>query len=72
MSIKETCNKCGNEVVGDRKLDDKVWNCPKCDLVEVEFNSLEEAEAFIPPAWFGEEVTGNKQYSNAQLALAVI
>ena len=41
-------------------------------IVEVEFDSLEKAEAFIPPAWFGEEVTGNKQYSNAQLALAVI
>ena len=41
-------------------------------IVEVEFASLEEAEAFTPPSWFGEEVTGNKQYSNAQLALAVI
>ena len=41
-------------------------------IVEVEFASLEEAGAFTPPTWFGEEVTGNKQYSNAQLTLAVI
>ena len=39
MSIKETCNKCGNEVVGDRKLDDKVWNCPTCGLEEYQSQS---------------------------------
>ena len=34
MSIKETCNKCGSEVIEDRKLDDRVWNCPNCGLEE--------------------------------------
>ena len=29
-------------------------------IVEVEFNSKEEAEDFIVPEWFGEEVTGKK------------
>ena len=32
--LKETCNKCGNEVIEDRKLDSKVWNCPNCGLEE--------------------------------------
>ena len=31
---KETCNKCGNEVIKDRKLDDNVWSCPNCGLEE--------------------------------------
>lgn len=33
-------------------------------VVEVEFNSMEEAEAFVPPAWFAEEISFNKTYSN--------
>ncbi|MBN8185642.1 CYTH domain-containing protein [Salipiger thiooxidans] len=37
-------------------------------LVEVEFASEAEAEAFEPPAWFGEDVTGNHAYSNNVLA----
>ena len=32
--IKETCNKCENEVIEDRKLDNTVWNCPNCGLEE--------------------------------------
>ena len=31
---KETCNKCGNEVIEDKKLDNNVWNCPNCGLEE--------------------------------------
>ena len=32
--IRETCNKCGNEVTEDRKLDNNVWNCINCGLEE--------------------------------------
>ena len=32
--IKEMCNKCRNEVIEDRKLDNTVWNCPNCGLEE--------------------------------------
>lgn len=39
-------------------------------VVEVEFASRSEAEAFVPPAWFGEEVTGDDRWSNAALAAA--
>jgi CYTH domain-containing protein len=35
---------------------------------EVEFESVEEAEEFIPPDWFGEEKTDDSRYSNANLA----
>jgi adenylate cyclase len=37
-------------------------------VVEVEFDSLEEARNFQPPEWFGEEVTGNPAWSNRKLA----
>ncbi len=36
--------------------------------VEVEFNSKEEARKFIPPDWFGVELTGIKEFSNKSLA----
>ncbi len=37
-------------------------------LVEVEFNSVEQAEVFTPPAWFGKEVTYDKRYHNSYLS----
>lgn len=37
-------------------------------LVEVEFSSEEEAHAFTPPAWFGEDVTFSKEYHNSSLS----
>lgn len=35
--------------------------------VEVEFKSLEEAEKFEAPKWFGRELTGTKEYNNQWL-----
>jgi adenylate cyclase len=37
-------------------------------VVEVEFDSRQEAEAFDPPDWFGAELTGAAGWSNAALA----
>lgn len=37
-------------------------------LVEVEFDSVEEANAFVPPEWFGEDVTGSGKYHNSYLS----
>lgn len=37
-------------------------------LAEVEFNSLEEAENFTPPKWFGEDVTFSTKYHNSTMS----
>lgn len=37
-------------------------------VVEVEFPSEAAAAAFEPPAWFGEDVTGDPRYANRLLA----
>jgi adenylate cyclase len=37
-------------------------------LVEVEFPSVEVADAFTPPAWFGREVTTDPRFTNSSLA----
>ena len=36
--------------------------------VEVEFPDPEVAKAFVPPPWFGREITGEAGWSNAELA----
>ncbi len=36
--------------------------------VEVEFPSEQAAEEFIPPIWFGEDVTNDKRFKNKSLA----
>jgi adenylate cyclase len=33
-------------------------------VLEVEFESLEEAESFVAPDWFGKDVSTERQYSN--------
>lgn len=38
------------------------------ESVEVEFASNDDATAFSPPDWFGEEVTENDAWNNARLA----
>lgn len=37
-------------------------------LVEVEFPSVEAANAFTPPAWFGQDVSNDPRYRNSYLA----
>lgn len=41
-------------------------------LAEVEFSSEEEANAFVPPEWFGEDVTFSSKYHNSVLSLPEI
>ncbi len=40
-------------------------------LVEVEFQTKEEADAFTAPAWFGRDVTFSGEYQNSRLATEV-
>lgn len=37
-------------------------------LIEVEFRDEQDARAFIPPDWFGENVSGDNRYSNSFLS----
>lgn len=37
-------------------------------VVEVEFKSVKQMEAWVKPSWVGEEVTGFEQYSNVVMA----
>jgi CYTH domain-containing protein len=37
-------------------------------VVEAEFETETAADSFVPPAWFGREVTGDSRWSNAALA----
>lgn len=37
-------------------------------LAEVEFQSIDDANAFIPPKWFGQDVTMSGEYQNSRLS----
>lgn len=39
-------------------------------VAEVEFESEEDSSYFIPPKWFGEEITQDERYKNKNLALS--
>ncbi len=39
-------------------------------LAEVEFGSTSEADTFIPPHWFGADVTADKRFGNSNIAEA--
>ena len=36
-------------------------------IVEVEFASEEDTHEFIPPEWFGKDVTFDKRYANKNM-----
>ena len=40
------------------------------DMVSVEFATAHEADAFLPPVWFGSEVTGDESYTPRSMAMA--
>lgn len=41
-------------------------------LVEVEFNSVDDANSFIPPEWFGNDVTYDKKYHNSNMSKEIL
>lgn len=47
-----------------------IFEAPLAPLVlaEVEFESVEEARAFTPPAWFEKDVTEDRSFSNSELS----
>ena len=38
-------------------------------LAEVEFPDIEAGESFVPPVWFGEDVSDDVRYTNAYMAM---
>ena len=40
-------------------------------LIEVEFESIEEAESFVAPDWFGKDVSLEREYHNAYMSTLV-
>lgn len=52
------------------KIELDIFEPPFAPLViaEVEFPDVEMANAFIPPAWLGEDVTANPEYHNSNLS----
>ena len=38
-------------------------------VAEVEFDNVEESEAFKPPDWFGKEVTEDERFKNKNIAI---
>ena len=47
-----------------------VFEAPYENLIiaEVEFDSEDDANAFLPPDWFGEDVTNSSEYHNSNLS----
>jgi CYTH domain-containing protein len=56
--------------LGGRAIELDVFRGPLEGLriAEVEFPDEDSADAFEPPGWFGEEVTGDRRYLNETLA----
>jgi CYTH domain-containing protein len=49
-----------------------VFDSPFAPLImaEVEFGSKDAAESFLPPSWFGKEVTYDPYYHNSHMAMS--
>lgn len=52
---------------GQVMIDQYLETSEQLMLAEVEFSSEEEAKTFVPPVWFGEEVTYNENFKNKNL-----
>ena len=50
------------------ELDEFLGKFAPLFVAEVEFESVEEANAFKTPDWFVEDITGNPNYTNASLS----
>ncbi|MCM1135364.1 MAG: CYTH domain-containing protein [Clostridium sp.] len=57
----------------DLKIELDIFDAPFAPLIlaEVEFPDEETADAFLPPAWLGEDVTQDKEYHNSNMSRKV-
>ena len=59
------------DLCGAKKCEINIFTKPKeIDLVEVEFESEEDMKNFIPPNWFGQEVTSDRNFNSYEIALS--
>jgi adenylate cyclase len=68
--IEKTRHRVALGDVGDRLAEVDLYAGELSGLctAEVEFDSEDDASTFVPPGWFGREVTGEHEWSNAALA----
>ncbi len=52
---------------GGRTIEIDVYDQFQLTVLEVEFHSEEAALSFEPPAWFGKDISTEKQYSNKKV-----
>ena len=59
--------------LNDLTIELDVFDAPFAPLImaEVEFGSLEAANAFLPPDWFAEDVTHRPEYHNSYMSRQV-
>lgn len=50
------------------ELDEYINRLEGLFTVETEFSSIEEALAFVPPDWFGSDVTEDRRYGNGRMS----
>lgn len=71
--------KCDGKIISKKRylipfngltIELDVFDAPFAPLImaEVEFDSIEAAEAFTPPDWFDEDVTRNPAYHNSNMS----
>ncbi len=50
------------------EIDRFIAPCPGLVLIEVEFPSPDACAAFVPPVWFGRDVTEDRRYRNQEIS----
>ncbi len=61
---------CGETISVSAELDVFHGYLEGLRFAEVEFPSIEAADAFVPPAWMTRNVSGDKRYKNGYLSVA--
>ena len=68
ISYSQLCLPSSSTVT-HKMLLDRVIYPNRCDLLTVEFEDQQEADAFSPASWVGPEVTGEETYERRYIAL---
>lgn len=52
---------------GERIVEIDIYDQIQLTVLEVEFDSEEAALTFVPPAWFGKDISSERKYSNKKV-----